>query len=292
MKNRNSIPHARLCNVTLIILLLLAGCNSIQKSQAVQISAAAGTLVNIKPADVTGHRNIDAPGIILSREQVPILCYHQIREWRSTDSKTARDYIVPESTFREQMKMLSDSGYHTILPDELISYLERGEKLPAKPIMLTFDDTDLSQFTTAQPELEKSGFKGVFFIMTVSLNRRGYMSSDQVKELSDKGNVIGSHTWDHHNVKKYTAPDWIIQVEKPTIQLEKITGVKVKYFAFPFGLWSSTNIPELKKRGFSGAFQLATKRDASDPLFTIRRIIVPGAWSGNRLAKAIEGSFR
>jgi peptidoglycan/xylan/chitin deacetylase (PgdA/CDA1 family) len=191
----------------------------------------------------------------------------------------------------EQIKMLSDSGYHTILPDELMAYLERGEKLPAKPIMLTFDDTDLSQFTVAQPELEKSGFKAVFFIMTVSLNRHGYMSSDQVKELSDKGNIIGSHTWDHHNVKKFTPPDWLIQVDRPTIQLEKITGAKITYFAFPFGLWSSGNIPELKKRGFTAAFQLSTKRDTSEPLFTIRRIIVPGSWSRTNFSNAIRRSF-
>src|SRR5882724_7194304 len=53
---------------------------------------------------------------IMKRKQVPILCYHQIRDWRPTDSKTSRDYIVPEAAFRAQIKMLADSGYHTISP--------------------------------------------------------------------------------------------------------------------------------------------------------------------------------
>ncbi|GAA4007263.1 hypothetical protein GCM10022408_18960 [Hymenobacter fastidiosus] len=228
---------------------------------------------------------------ITARPQVPILCYHQIRNWRPKDSKNAKDYIVPEQAFRDQIKMLADSGYHTVLPDQLYAYLTTGAKLPSKPIMLTFDDTDLDQFTVARPTLDKYGFKAVYFIMTVSLGRPNYMSKAQVKQLSDEGNVIGSHTWDHHNVKKYQGQDWVTQIEKPTKTLEEITGKKIKYFAFPFGLWNQQAIPELKKRGFVGAYILAEKRDPIDPLFTIRRIIASGYWSPRTLHNSIVQSF-
>ena len=87
------------------------------------------------------------------------------------------------------------------------------------------------------------------------------MSKEQVKELSDLGHTIGSHTWDHHNVKKYQGNDWVTQIEKPTRQLEAITGKTIRYFAYPFGLWNKEAIPELKKRGFIAAFQLNEKRD-------------------------------
>lgn len=228
---------------------------------------------------------------ILSLKEIPILCYHQIRDWKPTDSKVAKAYIVPENTFREQIKMLADSGYNTILPDQLFNYLTRGGKLPSKPIMLTFDDTDLDQYTVAYPEMKKHNYKGVFFVMTVSLGRPNYMTKEQVKELSDAGNVIGSHTWDHHNVKKYTGNDWVTQIEKPSKQLETITGKKIDYFAYPFGLWNKEAIPELQKRGFKAAFQLYAKRDQHDPLFTIQRIIVPGSWGASQLDKAIKSSF-
>ncbi|MCW3117723.1 MAG: polysaccharide deacetylase [Chitinophagaceae bacterium] len=228
---------------------------------------------------------------ILKTKQIPILCYHQIRDWRPTDSKMAMAYIVPVNAFSQQIKMLADSGYHTILPDQLYNYLTNGSPLPAKPVMLTFDDTDLDQFTIGEPELKKYGFKGVFFIMTVSLGRPHYMSKEQVKTLSDEGHVIGSHTWDHHNVKKYAGNDWVTQIDKPTKQLEAITGKPVNYFAYPFGLWNKEAIPELKKRGFKAAFQLYAKRDEQDPLFTIQRIIVPGSWTPAQLNKAIKNSF-
>src|SRR5258708_38947583 len=116
---------------------------------------------------------------IMARKQVPILCYHQIRDWKPTDSKVAKDYIIPIAAFKAHMKMLADSGYHAILPDQLYDYLAKGTPLPSKPIMLTFDDTDLDQFTIARPEMKKYGFKGVFFIMTVSLGRPHYMSKEQ-----------------------------------------------------------------------------------------------------------------
>jgi peptidoglycan/xylan/chitin deacetylase (PgdA/CDA1 family) len=231
---------------------------------------------------------------VIARKQVPILCYHQIRDWREKDSKGAKDYIIPIATFKAHMKMLADSGYHTILPDQLYAYLNTGAALPSKPIMLTFDDTDGDQYTIGAPEMKKYGFKGVFFIMTVSIGKHGkvrYMTSEEIKKLSDDGHVIGSHTYDHKNFKKYAGEDWVQQIDKPTKKLEEITGKKIKYFAYPFGLWNAQGIPELKKRGFVAAFQLADARDQKDPLFTIRRIIASGYWSPKTLSNSIKQSF-
>lgn len=228
---------------------------------------------------------------ILAKPEVPILCYHQIRPYKESDSKTARDYIVPPDVFRQHMKLLADSGYQTILPDQLMDYLLYDKALPSRPIMITFDDTDLEQFTEGAPVLRQHGFKAVFFIMTVSIGRPRYMSKEQIKSLSDEGHVIGSHSWDHHNVKKYQKTDWVIQVEKPSLQLQEITGKPVDYFAYPFGLWNREAIPQLKVRGFRAAFQLSEKRDPGEPLYTIRRIIVPGSIDASRMYARIRTAF-
>lgn len=231
---------------------------------------------------------------ILERKQVPILCYHQIRNWTEKDGKVGKDYITPIETFKSHIKMLADSGYNTILPDQLYAYLNEGKPLPEKPVMITFDDTGRDQYTVAAPELKKYGFKAVYFIMTVSIGKKGlisYMSKDEIKELSDAGNVIGSHTYDHKNVKKYAGNDWVEQIEKPSKKLEEITGKKIEYFAYPFGLWNPEAIPELKKRGMKAAFILATKRDEKDPLYTIRRIIASGYWDAKTLHRSMVNSF-
>ena len=112
----------------------IKGVNSKTDTSVVKDEAATATSLN------------DAAAILKIKE-VPILCYHQIRDWRPKDSKTAKDYIIPPASFKEHIKMLADSGYHTILPDQLYDYLTKGAALPSKPIMLTFDDTDLDNHT-------------------------------------------------------------------------------------------------------------------------------------------------
>jgi peptidoglycan/xylan/chitin deacetylase (PgdA/CDA1 family) len=269
------------------ILVSFSGCTSLASVSPIQ---SAITNAPSAIADPVVLPDAD-PSAILNRRQVPVLCYHQIRNWTSSDSKRAEDYIVPVDNFNAQMKLLADKGYHTILPDQLYDYLVKGARLPSKPVMITFDDTRAEQFTVADAEMKKYGFKGVFFIMTVSLGRPGYMTKEQVKELSDEGNVIGSHTWDHSNVKKYLDEDWVKQVDKPSEQLEQITGRPVNYFAYPFGLWNKNAVDHIKQRGFKTAFQLSEKRDQTDPLFTIRRIIVPGAWNTSLLQRCMSNSF-
>lgn len=230
---------------------------------------------------------------ILARKQVPVLCYHQIRNWRAGDSKSAKDIIVPVDLFRSHMKILKDSGYQTILPDQLYEYLAYGTPLPPKPVMLTFDDTDIDQYTEAWPIMKEYGFKGVFFVMTVSINRRPrYMTTEEIKELSDEGNVIASHTWNHERVPSYTTDEqWATQIEGPKKKIEEITGKPAEYFAYPFGLWDRKAIPELKKRGVKAAFILSTKRDPDDPLYTIRRIIGSGYWSAQGLYSSMIKTF-
>ncbi|MFC5408099.1 polysaccharide deacetylase family protein [Larkinella bovis] len=249
----------------------------------------------VDPASIPAHKIADA-ATILSRKQVPILCYHQVREWRPKDSENARSYIMPVQVFKDQIKMLADSGYHSISPDQLYAYLTTGAPLPEKPVMITFDDGDLEQYELAAPELEKHGFKAAFFIMTASIGRRGYqhyMDKQQIKDLADRGHTIGCHTWDHHNVKKYQGQDWVTQIEEPTKKLEAITGKPVRHFAYPFGLWNHEATVELKKRGYLSAYQLAEKkRDEENPLLSVRRIIASGYWSPKTLHNSIKNSFK
>jgi peptidoglycan/xylan/chitin deacetylase (PgdA/CDA1 family) len=274
----------------LLLALLLEGifCKSNPNPAAAGFTAGPYPKKDKAPISV---RQVAPAAAILAKKQIPILCYHQIRDWKPTDSKRAKDYIVPVEVFKKQLKMLADSGFHTILPDQLYDYLTKNKPLPDKPVMLTFDDTDLGQYTVGFPEMKKYGFKGVFFIMTVSIGRPNYMTREQIKEISDAGNLIGSHTWDHHNVKKYQGKDWEIQLDKPTRLLESITGKPIRYFAYPFGLWNAQAIPELKKRNFLAAFQLITRRDDLEPLYTIRRMIVPGYWSNTTLSASMKRNF-
>lgn len=247
----------------------------------------------------------DAPladaATMMARKQVPVLCYHHIYDI----PKATREYDVTVQAFKEQMKALADSGYKTITPDQYYDYLTKGTPLPEKPVMITYDDTDEEQFRIAKPEMDKYGFKGVYFIMTISIGRPRYMTKEQIKQLADEGHVIGSHTWDHHRVDRYkfeneieergvkkVVNDWDQQLAKTKTKLEEITGKPVEYFAYPFGIWSKDGIPEIQKRGYKMAFQLSTPRDSSQPLYTVRRMIVAPTWSAQGMLRVMKSTFK
>ena len=101
--------------------------------------------------------------------------------------------------------------------------------------------------------------------------------------------MIGSHTWDHKNVKTYVDEDWVTQVDKPSAKLQQITGKPVEYFAYPFGLMDHKGAEGLHARGFKAAFQLIGKGDETLPLFSIRRYIIPGYYDIKRFNRIVKG---
>jgi peptidoglycan/xylan/chitin deacetylase (PgdA/CDA1 family) len=219
--------------------------------------------------------------------EIPVLCYHNI----TANSEKESDYRISSFHFEQQVKALADSGYHTILPGQLYDHLTKGIPLPSKPVMLTFDDTHESHYSIAAPVLEKYGFRGVFFIMTVCIGKRNYLTADQIKMLAERGHAIQCHTYDHPSVKNISGEQWEQQIDKPVKKLEAITGKRVEYFAYPFGIWSEAAIIELKKRGIKAAFRLTGKKSSTEPLYTIKRMLVPGTWSEKYLLKEITRAF-
>ncbi len=218
-------------------------------------------------------------------DKVPVLCYHAIREVLPTDGPDQKAYSVSPGNFAAQMRALAENGYTTVSPEDLRLYLTKKTPLPEKPIVITFDDGRKDQFSIAAPEMEKHGFKGVFYIMTVSLGRKNYMAKADVKTLSDKGHTIGLHTWDHHKVTGYKGDDWEIQIEKPKKMLEALIEKEVNSFAYPYGVWNIAAADSLKNRGFNTAFIFYGKQDPSRPMYTLERINGPNL---SDMAKFLE----
>ncbi len=282
----------------LAITLLYTSCNTSGNTNHQQVkddSLQTVTSTEEKTTVSPKERVIADAQTILARKQVPVLCYHQIRDWKESDSKSAKDYIVPAAKFDEHIKMLADSGYTSILPEDYYNYLAYGDALPAKPVLITFDDTDLTQLEIGHKVLKKYGFKGAYFMMTVVIGKHGrvnYMNKEEIKQVADAGHTVGLHTYDHPNMKKVEGEEeWTRQITKPKTLLEEISGQKVEHFAYPFGLWNKEAIAGLKAKGIKSAYILATSRDDENPLYTIRRIIASGYWSAKTLHNSMVNSF-
>jgi len=221
---------------------------------------------------------------IYAKQQVPVLCYHRISDGNKGD------YTVSPATFSEHMKVLADSGYHSVSPAQLYDYLVFNKTLPEKPMVITFDDSRVEHALIAAPVMEKHGFRGAFFIMTITYNKKNYMTKDQIAQLAKAGHTIGLHSWDHTMVIKYKdAADWQKQVVEPQKKLAEIVGKPVEYWAYPNGVYDHKSAVEQSKH-FKISFSLSTKRDSLQPLQCVRRIIVPDC-STKSLLKSMRNSF-
>ena len=260
--------------ISAILLGLIGlGCNHAnqpKKENAVAAIQSVAVKDNVAIKDnVAVKQTANTTAQILAKPEVPVLCYHRISDGPKSD------YRISPATFTAHMKILADSGYHSISPAQLYDYLVYNKALPAKPVVISFDDSREEHAGIAAPVMEKYGFRGVFFIMTITYNKKNYMTTDQIVKLAKAGHTIGLHSWDHTMVIKYKdASDWQKEVADPKKKLEGIVGMPVEYWAYPNGVYDHKGAVELSKY-VKLSFSLFSKRDAIEPLQSVRRIIVP-----------------
>jgi len=88
------------------------------------------------------------------------LLYHRIT---ADGSQEMPGYgLIKLSDFKQQLDYLKEAGYETIDTGQLYQYITQNTSLPAKPIMLSFDDANLSDYEIAFPLLKTKKFQGVF----------------------------------------------------------------------------------------------------------------------------------
>ena len=267
-----------LAHLVVVAALALAGCGGSARKPAATPSPKR------TPAPRTD------PAAMAARAHVPVLCWHQIRAATASDSTSDRAYIVSPKALAAQLDALDRAGYHPVTGHALVAHVALGKPLPRKPVLLTFDDASAGQYTQALPLLRRHHFVATFFVMTVVLDKPGWLTSGQVRRLDRAGMTIAPHTYDHHAVPEYRGEDWKTQLVEPAARLAKLVGHPVRLFAYPFGLWSPDAFPHLDDAGYVAAFQLAGKLDRRNPLWTLRRIIVPEL-SGRELLTTIKRDF-
>ncbi len=153
--------------------------------------------------------------------------------------------ICPPAVFRAQLDALSAAGYSTITADQYLTHLSTGARLPPRPVLLSFDDSQASQISEGLPQLARRSMTATFFVMTVVLGKPGWMTRDDLRRLDAAGMTVAARTWDHHRTDRYTPADYPVQFDQPRALLEQVLAKPVAHFAYPYGAWNS--------RGFTAA---------------------------------------
>lgn len=89
---------------------------------------------------------------------VPVLMYHHV-------STSPGMITVTPDNFAAQMDYLARAGYRTIGAAQLAGFLS-GEDVPAKSLVITFDDGYLDNWVHAHPVLKRHDFTALCFLVS------------------------------------------------------------------------------------------------------------------------------
>jgi peptidoglycan/xylan/chitin deacetylase (PgdA/CDA1 family) len=218
-------------------------------------------------------------------EPVPILMYHSIGD---KFSKRFAPFVVPPRQFAEQMAYLAAAGYTPLTVQELVNaWAGTHNTLPARPVVLTFDDGFADFRTQALPLLQQYGFAATLFVTTGFvgstsqwLEREGagarpLLSWRELSEVSAVGIECGGHTHTHPALD--ALPDERLRTEITECRdcLQQGLGRVVSSFAYPFGYHSASVQMAVREAGYTSAcaVKYTTSRPDSDR-YALARLIV------------------
>ncbi len=166
------------------------------------------TVMPTAPPTVTPTAPPGTPAATLPRipsGAIPILYFHRVQAvphdfatWTKQRQRAFLTYDDLPAAFSAQLDWLASHGYSTILPGDLAAHWDHGTPLPARPVILTFDDGSSSWARTVLPALQARGMVAEFYL-TLDAIRSGSITWPQVVQLARAGNGIGAH--DVHHVQ-------------------------------------------------------------------------------------------
>ena len=173
---------------------------------------------------------------------VPILTYHSLDDTGSVIS-------TAPAAFRSQMRQLRDRGYQGISLGALLDAWDGGAPLPARPVVLTFDDAFGSVGEVAAPVLCEVGFRATIFAVAgycgrdndwptqgVGAPRLPLLSWSQLNALASDGFEIGSHGLNHAPLDRLGRAEARAEIADSRKRLEDGLSRSVTLFAFPYGV--------------------------------------------------------
>lgn len=219
--------------------------------------------------------------------RVPILMYHYIRVNPNPTDKVGFALSVTPADFEQQMQYLATHSYNAIDVSTLVAALKSRSGLPAKPVVITFDDGYRDFYTTAFPILKKYNLHAEIYVVSGFVGGANYMTWDMIKEVSASGLVtVGGHTRTHVDLTRATLTNLVKELVESKSALEANLGTKITDFCYPYGAFNSQVAAEVEKAGYTNATAtLFGQWHSAGNYFALRRVRVGG---GKSLASFIS----
>lgn len=214
---------------------------------------------------------------------VPILEYHVLGT--APEGAPYPELYVTRPDFHRQMDWLDEHGYEAVTLEAVEDAWYRGGTLPAKPVVISFDDGYRPQFTYALPELRKHGWPGV-----LNLKAEGSdLYTSNVEAMIDAGWELASHTINHSDLTTLGAAALEEEVAGSRQILRRKYHVPVKDFCYPAGRFDATVIAAVKAAGYTGATtEIPGDAERGSP-YELKRFEILGSAGVSGLAEDLGG---
>lgn len=211
-------------------------------------------------------------------KNIPIIAYHKVSDVTEIGLTT-----VSPIKFEQQLNIINSLGFEPITFKDI----EIGGNLPAKPIIITFDDGYESVYDIALPILEKFGYKAVVYIITDFIGKHStweavsfqqkymHLSLSQIRILQKKGYEIASHGKSHKYLPIMSNKEVYSELTDSKMYLEEQIGERIISFCYPYGR-SCKRVREIVgQTGYKFATQnlSLSKSSNNNPLSLQRRSI-------------------
>jgi peptidoglycan/xylan/chitin deacetylase (PgdA/CDA1 family) len=182
---------------------------------------------------------------------VPVLVYHHLSRIKASRMS------VPVTEFELQMAYLKRNRYQVISLEQLADFLEFKGQVPARSVVITFDDGWTSTYQYALPILKRYGFKA-----TLVGSQRQALSWEQLQEIEESGVIdVQCHTKSHRNLNRQPEEDlpaYLKALEQELRDsralLQRKIGKECRYLAYPYGATNHLVVALAEKFGYRAAF--------------------------------------
>jgi peptidoglycan/xylan/chitin deacetylase (PgdA/CDA1 family) len=214
-------------------------------------------------------------GASFAASEILVLCHHEVRS---------------RERFESQLSVLLERGYSVLAMEEVIEWSRRGQPIPSRAAVLTFDGGYRSQLDNAVPALEALRLPATFFPMSAGLDD-AEISGRDLAALAAQGHTIGCHTHTHPDLTTVSPHELEREVAGSKRVLEDIVGRPVTAFCYPFGTRDRRVAAAVRRAGFEVAFtvDLGGVSAGADP-YELPRIPILGEPGRAEFSAFIRGT--
>ena len=214
------------------------------------------------------------------RRPAVILMYHSI-------SDAPVPWAVSPVEFAWQMAYLDRCGYSVLSLAECFARITRGDALPRRSVIITFDDGYEDNYTAAFPVLSRYRYPATIFVTTGFINNKDHVSrgchfrmldESQMRQMAASGLIaFGSHTLTHPRLSRLSCGEIRKEVSASREALCAIVPGSGRFFAYPYGDYSPA--------------VLGIVREHFEAAVTVRRGLIPARPSPFELPRqAVDGA--